>query len=370
MRIPGIRKVKGKGGWRIRVKRTLPTGEVVDKVKTLPPGTPLSEAVAKREELLAEIEAGGKRWATVRDYGEWWMGQREGRGLTARTLARERGALSSLLYPFLGGDAPEDVDRPRALALVRWIERRKSARGKVYAQSTLALHWKTLAGLLRDLSADLGTPDPTHRVKPPRSSRRLPPKGQALTRDQLVSFLDHTQGARPVWHPLISMLALTGCRISEAQGLCWDKVDLEAGELHLVRRWTGVGLESGTKTNPGRLVPIHPRLARVLRDHQRWLLAMGLPAMGLSLCFPGYAKGRPLARASLQRILTAECKVLDLPRVTPHDFRHTFNTLMVRAGVDRLLIREMIGHLDEGMTEHYHHASPDDLRGAVRTLDL
>jgi len=40
-------------------------------------------------------------------------------------------------------------------------------------------------------------------------------------------------------------------------------------------------------------------------------------------------------------------------KVTPQVLRRTFNTLMLLAGVDRVVLRSQMGHCSEEMTERY-----------------
>jgi len=40
-------------------------------------------------------------------------------------------------------------------------------------------------------------------------------------------------------------------------------------------------------------------------------------------------------------------------KVTAQVLRRTFNTLMVHAGVDRIVLRSVMGHCTEAMTERY-----------------
>jgi len=51
--------------------------------------------------------------------------------------------------------------------------------------------------------------------------------------------------------------------------------------------------------------------------------------------------------------------------MTPYCCRHTFITNAVRAGIDRAILRRMVGHVDDETTEGYTHLSVDDLRAEV-----
>ena len=48
--------------------------------------------------------------------------------------------------------------------------------------------------------------------------------------------------------------------------------------------------------------------------------------------------------------------------------RRTFDTLLISAGVDRIVLRSMIGHTTEEMTERYAGVRHEDKRAAVLRL--
>jgi len=58
-----------------------------------------------------------------------------------------------------------------------------------------------------------------------------------------------------------------------------------------------------------------------------------------------------------------------LPRITPHDSRHTTLTLMEHAGVLISIVSKWAGHYDSAFTQKtYVHASHDDLRRGSAAL--
>ena len=50
--------------------------------------------------------------------------------------------------------------------------------------------------------------------------------------------------------------------------------------------------------------------------------------------------------------------------------RRSFNTNMVRAGVDRIVLRSIMGHTTEALTARYYGASEADKAGAVSRLPI
>ena len=52
------------------------------------------------------------------------------------------------------------------------------------------------------------------------------------------------------------------------------------------------------------------------------------------------------------------------------DLRHTAAAWLVTAGVSLAEVRDLLGHASITMTERYAHLSPENVRAAVRKLDL
>ncbi|MGH8222600.1 MAG: tyrosine-type recombinase/integrase, partial [Woeseiaceae bacterium] len=52
-------------------------------------------------------------------------------------------------------------------------------------------------------------------------------------------------------------------------------------------------------------------------------------------------------------------------RVSPHRLRHTFATHLVRAGVNLVTIRDLLGHQQITSTQVYLHVTAEDLRAAA-----
>ena len=73
--------------------------------------------------------------------------------------------------------------------------------------------------------------------------------------------------------------------------------------------------------------------------------------------------GQP-ERATCPRILTI------MPRVTPHDLRHTAASLAISAGANVKAVQRMLGHASAAMTlDTYAELFEDDLDSVAVALD-
>jgi integrase/recombinase XerD len=233
---------------------------------------------------------------------------------------------------------------------------------------------RVLAGLYRyAISRGLTTISPLPANMP---ARPLPFIPYVYTGDELRRLLAATDTLQTSLSPLLaltmrSLLLLlygTGMRIGEALSLTLQDVDLE-NDMLTVR---------DAKFFKTRLIPIGPRLTRVLTDYLSRRRQLPLPdgeasaflatRTGLHLDYKRVSKlfGRLRKAAQIRREATARYQ----PRI--HDIRHAAAVHRViawyRAGVDvqrRLpALATYLGHVDVASTQHYLSMTPELLHEA------
>lgn len=173
----------------------------------------------------------------------------------------------------------------------------------------------------------------------PRFRTRYNPRKQWLTREQFEELLGHLDEDRAVW--LLAAVYL-GCRLSELEKLRWEDVAADFSVVHV----------RGTKTaGSDRLLPIHPRLGKVLRHRRR-------------------AAGPVLPKwHNVRRDLTLLCRKLGIPKTTPNDLRRTFASWLVQAGESSFVVAQLLGHSSSTMVERvYGRLAPQTLRTAISKL--
>ena len=110
-------------------------------------------------------------------------------------------------------------------------------------------------------------------------------------------------------------------------------------------------LQCGVKSAAGRdrIIPIHPKISAYV---QQWLSA---------------EKGMSSDRYRIS-VFTPVVEQLGIPEATPHWCRHTFATLLSRAGVDEIKVKLLLGHSLKGnVTATYIHPTPADLAKEVKS---
>jgi len=78
------------------------------------------------------------------------------------------------------------------------------------------------------------------------------------------------------------------------------------------------------------------------------------------------AYGNALSTQTVANVIRTLCTHAGLTkRVTPHTFRHTVATLLLRNGADLRVVQEILGHASITMTQRYTHVAKEHVRGAL-----
>jgi integrase len=297
---------------------------------------------------------------------------------------------------------PVTVDE-NALTLSRWWDRWEPGRPwRTSSRSTHAWHWKHyIRPVFGRMPLDAITSADVERFHRKLESRGLAPATisaihrtlsmclQGAVRDQLLArnpARDVRVRRPPVAAPVAldaetlerlyaalaattadlvtfaRVLAATGLRRSEAAGLTWDRVDLDAGELIVDRQLdayrAGKAAWSPTKTGQTRRVVLTDGIVALLRAHRA---EQSVVALKDALVFTT-TQARPWPRTTLQDgWIRAARKLAEDGTPLPegargwHTLRHTCASRLLEAGVPPAEAAEMLGHSPEMLLATYSH---------------
>jgi len=143
--------------------------------------------------------------------------------------------------------------------------------------------------------------------------------------------LNTTTGYRD--RTILELLYSTGIRCGELQRLTVDDIDLENAQLKV--------LGKGRKE---RMTPIGATARRFLETYLKAIRPLCRGA-GASRAVFLNQRGRPLGRQSVQNMVRRRAEKLRLSvRVTPHTFRRSCTTEMIRANANLYHVKELLGH--------------------------
>jgi integrase len=215
--------------------------------------------------------------------------------------------------------------------------------------------------------------------KPPRTENSV------WTSEQARHFIAGVVGER---FEAIYVLAITcGLRVGEMCGLKWEDLDLDAATLQVQRtrqriRKTGIDdggpkshvVDGAPKTKKGaRLIVLPPLTVSALR---RWRVRqkeerlLAGPIWQDSGYVFTYQLGTPIEPGDFHTAFVAVAKRLGLPRIRPHDLRHTCATVLLGQNVNPKIVQEMLGHSQITVTmDLYSHVLPAMHQEAARTME-
>lgn len=292
-----------------------------------------------------------------------------------KTYARYKSTVNTHLIPELGKIRLSKLSPQHLQALYRKLQ---DAGGhdkafKCHAVLRAALNLAVKWGLIPR--------NPALLVDAPKVVRR---EMSVLTADQARRFLKAAEGDR--FYALYVLAITTGMRLGELLGLEWKDIDFAAGTLQVRRQFQRVKntdkepsewQERAPKRHSQRTVFLTPLALQALKEHRKRQAEERLKLadvwQDLDLVFPSeigtHMEPGNVNRRSFRHILAKE-ELKDLPRIRPHDLRHTAATLLLAAGVHPKIVQEQLGHSQISVTlDTYSHVLPSMKQAAAQAMD-
>ena len=197
--------------------------------------------------------------------------------------------------------------------------------------------------------------NPLSLIESPRISRKLPDTLTIKEIDLLISNINIStnEGERNI--ALIETLYGCGLRVSELISLKISDLFFSEGFIKV----TGKG-------NKQRLVPISDLNKRVIKsymDNSRKKLKIEEKSKDILFL---NRRGKKLSRAMIFTIIKRLAKLSDIKKnISPHTFRHSFATHLLKNGADLKTIQQLLGHQSITTTEIYMHIDNKTLVKAI-----
>jgi len=169
-----------------------------------------------------------------------------------------------------------------------------------------------------------------------------------LTKEEETRLFDACILDKAYLRPIIICALHTGMRKAEILNLKWSCVDFTHKYIDVLK----------TKSGKARKIPISNTLFQELENMPR---TSEYVFTNLATKKPYYDLKKPFERL---------CDKADINDLRFHDLRHTAATRMVSAGIDLVVVQELLGHHDIKTTMRYSHPVPERKLDAINALDI
>lgn len=161
---------------------------------------------------------------------------------------------------------------------------------------------------------------------------------------------------RPIW----ATAMYAGLRRGELRALRFGSIDLGGGLIRVERGWDDIEGEIPTKNRSNRRVPI----PSVLRDH-----LSDVAGSSEALAF-GQTPSDAFRPQELSKRADDAWEAHNLKRITLHECRHTYASLMIAAGCNAKALSTYMGHANIAITlDRYGHLFPGNEDQAAGLLE-
>lgn len=192
---------------------------------------------------------------------------------------------------------------------------------------------------------------------------------EVFTADELRRVIESTEPGT-MERVIIMTLAFTGCRVGELLAASWDAMDFKAGKFCI--RTSLADPDKGQEMifkkpkskSSERTVPLSRELIHELK---LWKLKCPRSPRDLMVISD---QGKPVRRRAVWELLHRILQDLKIDKkLSPHNFRHTFGSLLLAKKRPVPEVTKLLGHANSGITfRTYAHHIPGEEISSVQDL--
>ena len=181
----------------------------------------------------------------------------------------------------------------------------------------------------------------------PRREKVLP---NVLSKEEIKAILDAPYNLKH--RAMLAMIYSCGLRRGELLSL--TKFDIDSKRMVVIIRMA--------KGKKDRIVPLSPKILRLLRDYYKSYTPK-------EFLFEGQGGGK-YSEKSLENVFKQSLfKANNKKPVTLHWLRHSYATHLLESGTDLRYIQDLLGHKSSKTTEIYTHVSTKNIQNIRSPFD-
>jgi integrase/recombinase XerD len=276
------------------------------------------------------------------------------RGLSANTIVSYSNDLQKLVR-FLSENqieiSPISIDESTIQQFIYDAAKKINARSQARLISGLKSFFDYL------VFEDYRKTNPTDLIEAPKIGRKLPDTLSEEEIDALIGAIDlsHPFGERN--RTILETMYSCGLRVSEVTTLKISDLFFEEGFVKVLG-----------KGNKERFVPIHQQAQKYIKTYINEIRILQEPKKNFEDTLFLNRRGKGLTRQMVFIIINEAATKINLKKkISPHTFRHSFATHLLKYGADLRAIQQMLGHESITTTEIYVHLDKSYLRDVVET---
>ena len=197
--------------------------------------------------------------------------------------------------------------------------------------------------------------NPTDLIEAPKIGVKLPDTLSELEINSLISAIDLSKGEGERNRAMLETMYSCGLRVSELIHLKISDLFFDEGFIKIVG-----------KGNKERFVPIHFSAQKYIILYMNEIRTKLTIKKGFEDTLFLNRRGKSLSRQMIFMILKALAIKINLnKKISPHTFRHSFATHLLKNGADLRAIQQMLGHESITTTEVYVHLDTSYLKEIV-----
>ncbi|MGT2923874.1 site-specific integrase [Streptococcus caviae] len=314
-------------GWEFRIIYKDHNGKRREKSKRGFKTKKLAQIAAAEEELLFDLKTESLRNMTIYDYSVRWANIYKRPHITAKTWKTYTKNFKHI-KTYFGDSKIKDISPSSYQQILNNF-------GQKVAQSTLEkLHYHIKGamkaavrdGIIRDNFAEGAI------IKAQKAGQSKEDK--FLQEDEYLNFIKIAKSKIQYPSYLTAyLIAVTGLRFAEVQGLTWDDIDFEKGTIDINKTYDySISQEFGPTKNKQsmRMVPVDGNTLQALQYYK-----------------DNYYKDNQLDRICFGTSNNAANKAIKKAtgkNATCHSLRHTYASYLIFKGVDLISISQLLGH--------------------------
>ena len=238
------------------------------------------------------------------------------------------------------GSAPASVNR-RAAAVRAFFEHQVLAGARQDNPVPSPRRGQGLRPKARGMLGHLGPGRPRQGGRLVRQERRLP---ESLEPGDVSVFLADLSTHRD--RAIVLLMVFGGLRAAEVRSLRLADVDQGRRQVRVVG-----------KGGRERTVPVDRAFFTELAAYLRVERPTGLETLECFVVLHGPTSGQALTEAGMRSVFRYHRTTSGATRVRPHRLRHTYGSELAAAGIDLLVLRDLMGHASPETTAGYVHLS-------------